>query len=212
MLRALLGLTLGLWLLTPTVAQARDWRIEASVAGRYGFVPDALLDGMFDLHGTVQGFGPGLELGWTRDGFHALLNVEDLFVTTPDQVWLERDAENRDAKWVEVDMQLLSYGLIFAYELRLAGPVSLMPALGFVPLHLNGTMREYRTTGERDTPVEERTKDPDAKGEIIKLPLQFRSSDLGLRLRVQPQERWFLSLDTGWRVIFYTGLNAGVSF
>ena len=53
---------------------------------------------------------------------------------------------------------------------------------------------------------------PRGGGKSVRLPQQFKGADLGLRIRVQPSERWFLSADIGWRMIIYTGLTAGVAF
>jgi hypothetical protein len=203
---------LALATLLPSAALARDWQLEAALTGRYVFVPDSMLDSLFALHGSIRGVGPGLELAWTRDGFHAIAVAELVPVMTPDQVWLERDARNDEAKWVEVDMRVLSTGLIFAYEWRLFGPVSIMPAMGFVPVTLKGELREFPTEGERGTPPEERTKAPGFDGQRLRIPTKFRSSDLGLRLRVQPAERFFFSVDAGWRMVVYTGLSAGAAF
>lgn len=209
---ALRLLTLLLTLALPGVVHARDWRLEASMSARYGMIPDSLLDKLFDVHGSIRGVGPGLELGWTRDGFHALAVAELVAVTTPDQVWLEKGAKKVEAKWVENDLRIFSYGLIFAYEWRLFGPVSIMPAMGFVPVHLKGALIQYATEGTKDTPVEERHKVGEGPGAPLRMPMNFMSSDLGLRLRVQPSERWFLSLDGGWRMMIYTGLTAGAAF
>ncbi len=209
---ALRPAALACLLAAPGVAQARDWRLEASMSGRYGMIPDALLDKLFDLHGSIRGLGPGVELGWTRDGFHALAVAELVMVTTPDQIWLEKDAKKVDAVWVENDLRILSYGLIFGYEWRLVGPVSVMPAIGFVPVHLKGALIQFPTDGGRDTPAEDRTKGDGAKGSPIRMPMNFNSSDLGLRIRVQPSERWFLSLDGGWRMMIYAGLTTGAAF
>ena len=203
---------LALAALCPSVARARDWQLEAALTGRYSFIPDRVLDPHFDLHGTIRGVGSGVELGWTRDGFHAIAVAELVPVLTPDSIWLEADARNDEATWVEVDLRLLSYGLIFAYEWRLFGPVSLMPTVGYVPVHLKGELREFPTDGERGTPVEERTKAVGFDGKPIRIPVNFPSSDLGLRLRVEPSEHLFLSLDAGWRLVIYTGLTAGLAF
>ncbi len=212
MARLLTALVLACALALPGVAQARDWRLESSASLRYGFLPDGVLDKLFDLHGGLDGVGPALELGWTRDGFHALAVAELLWVTTPEQIWLERDAKKVEAKWVEPDLRIFSWGLLFAYEWRLFGPVSIMPSMGFVPVHLKGALIEYPTDGDFETPAEDRTKVEGANGSPVRIPMNFMSSDLGLRLRVQPSERWFLTVEGGWRMIIYTGVTAGVAF
>ncbi len=210
-MRRVAAVLLGL-LALPNVAHAREWQLEAAITGRYAMLPDSLLDKLFDIHGSIRGVGPGIELSWTRDNFHAIGVAELVFVTTPDQIWLEKDAENREAKWVENDLRILSYGLIFAYEWDLFGPVSLMPGIGFVPVHLKGALIEYPTEGERGGPVEERTKVEGVNGARIRIPQNFMSTDLGLRLRVQPSERWFLSVDGGFRMVIYSGLTVGAAF
>ncbi len=210
-LAALLAALLCL-LATPGEAWAREWRLEASLTGRYAFLPSSFLDSFFDLHGEIRGFGPGIELGWTRDGFHAIGVCDIVWVNTPPQVWLEKGDKKMDAIWIEEDLRLFSLGVIFAYEWRIAGPVSLMPGIGFVPLQLHGELRQFPTDGEKDTPVEERTKAVGIDGRPVRLPQQFKGADLGLRLRVQPWDRWFLSADIGWRMVIYTGLTAGAQF
>lgn len=206
------ALFLGALALQPSPVLARDWRLEASLGARGAFLPSGFLDRFFEVHGQIQGFGPVVELGWTRERFHALAVCELAVITTADQIWLEQDHEAKDAKWIEVDARLLSYGLIFAYEIPLFGPLSLEPTLGFVPLNLQGDLMQYPTDGAPGTPVEERTRAVDFPGKPLKLPSQFKGSDLGLRLRVQPAERWFLSADFGWRMVLYAGLQSGVSF
>ncbi len=198
--------------LAPGRAQAREWRFEASVTGRYGFLPSSFLDSFFDVHGEIRGFGPGIELGWTKDGFHAIGVCDIIFVNTPPQVWLEKGDKKMDAIWIEEDLKLLSYGVVFAYEWRIVGPVSIMPGIGFVPVQLEGELLQYPTDGDKDTEVEDRTKAEGIGGKSVRLPQQFKGADLGLRIRVQPSERWFLSADIGWRMIIYTGLTAGVAF
>jgi len=211
-LRWLAAISLALALL-PAPAPAREWQLEAAATARYGFMPDSFLDKLFEIHGHVEGFGPGLELGWTRDGFHATALCELLFVTTPDQVWLEKGAKLVDTKWVEAELKLLSVGLIFAYEFRIYGPVSIVPHMGYAPVYLRGQLTEYPTiSSERGTSAEERTKAPDVEGEAIGLPKKFLGSDLGARLRVQPGGRWFISADLGWRMVIYSGLSAGIAF
>jgi hypothetical protein len=212
MLRAPLGVVLGVLLLAPARADARDWQLEAAVTGRYGFLPSSFLDSFFTVHGRIHGFGPGLSLGWTRDGFHANAVCDLVFVNTPAQVWLEKGAENKDAKWIEEDLRLLSYGLVFAYEWRLAGPLSIMPGIGFVPLNIEGDLLEYPTDGAPGTPVEDRTKAEGREGLPVRLPQQFKGADLSVALRVQPEDGWFISADFGWRMVLYTGLSAGMAF
>ena len=205
-------LLLGALALCPGPAWAREWRLEAALGARAAFLPSGFLDRFFEVHGEIRGVGPLLEVGWSRDRFHALAVCELAILTTPDGIWLEKDAEAKDAKWIEVGARLLSYGVVFAYEFPLFKPVSLEPALGFVPLHLMGDLLEYPTQGTPGTPVEERTKAEGRDGKALRLPEQFKGSDLGLRLRVQPTESWFLSADFGWRMVFYAGLQTGISF
>lgn len=212
MLRALMAALLGVLLLAPAQAYARDWQLEAAMTGRYGFLPSSFLDSFFQVHGRIHGFGPGLSLGWTRDGFHANAVCDIVFVNTPPQVWLEKGLENKDAVWIEEDLRLLSYGLIFAYEWRLAGPVSIMPGIGFVPLNIKGNLLEFPTDGAPGTAVEDRTKAEGRDGKPVRLPQQFKGADLSVALRVQPGDGWFISADLGWRMVLYTGLTAGLAF
>jgi hypothetical protein len=211
-LRAITAAVLAVLLLAPAPSQAREWQLEAAMTGRYAFLPSSFLDSFFEVHGRIHGFGPGLMLGWTRDGFHANAVADLVVVNTPPQVWLEKGAENRDAIWIEEDLRLLSYGLVFAYEWPIAGPVSFMPGIGFVPLNIEGNLLEYPTDGEIGTPVEERTKADGPDGKPVRLPQQFKGADLSLALRVQPGHSWFVTADFGWRMVLYTGLTAGWAF
>ena len=205
---------LALWL-APLSAAASDaeriWRLEADLTCYYGFMPKAFLDRYFDVHGRLHGVGPGVELAWTRHGFHAIAVFQTNFITMPDQVWLEKGDPITQAKWMEADLALLSMGVIFAYEIPLFGKLSVMPGIGFVPIYLKGEMLEYRTDGGPDTPVEDRKKVEALPGTPIKLPQQFKGNDLQLRLRLRPRERFFLSADFGWRMVLYSGLAVGIS-
>lgn len=190
-----------------------DWRhpgkghFEVGLHARYGFVPDLVLDPFFSEHGAVAGVAPGLEIGWTKGGFHLWADFSPLVITSPSGVWLVAGDEIADARWVELSGAYVGTALVMSYEFKLARILGIGPGVGYGPMLDIGDMRQYPTRAVEGTDgntLEEREKIDEADGSQLPLPLQ--GTVLLLRTSLRPVDAVSISLDLGFRLYFFGGL------
>lgn len=192
-----------------SVSERTSW-FQASATMHYGFVPSSLLDAWFDVHGDIEGVGPGVEVGWKKHGFNAFATWEMIFITMPAQIWLEKDADPSAAVWVEHDLRFMALSVNFAYEATVWGPFSIMPCIGWGPVYRQGDIIQYHTVDDPDVPLSEREPIPNLDGEVLILPRRFLNGDLSLRARYRPSERLFFSADFGYRLYLFMGISGGI--
>lgn len=94
--------------LSPNARFALVWRTRAV---RF---PDALLDIWFERHGShwagdQTNLSHGAEFTWNLDAYEVALAVDHADLGMASSFWQESDEGPRDAKWTDVDLQLLSF-------------------------------------------------------------------------------------------------------
>jgi len=189
---------------------AEDVWFQADLMVHYHVVPNDLLDKAYSVHGRLEGISPGIEIALKKEGFHLIGLFAVTFVTTPDQVWLELEEPKTAAVWVHQDLWLITFGMVFAYEFAIAPAFGIMPGVGFTPVFVMGDATQTPTLGHPDDPIEERTPNPNHPGSPLNIrPKKMMSPDLSVRVRLRPTERFFFSVDFGWRTYVYTGMSVG---
>ncbi len=192
------------------LAPAEDVWFQANVTLHYHVLPDAMLDRAYSHHPRFEGFAPGVEIALKKEGFQLIGLFAYTLVTTPDSVWLEAGDAKAQAVWVEQDLKLVTFGVVFAYEFSFAEAIGIMPGVGFTPVFIQGGARQTPTEGHPDDAVEDRTPNPNHPGKPFDIrPRKMLSPDLSVRLRIRPVERLLLSVDFGWRTYVYLGASVG---
>jgi len=201
-----------------TVSHAAQFRhpgegtFEVSSHGRYGWLPDSMLDILYTHHANIHGLAPGVEVAWVKGGFHLLATGSMLKVTTEDSVWQEKGVSMEEAEWVEPNLTLWDANLAFCYEFPIASWVRIMPGMGWGAVFVKGELTSYPTTGEAGGDIDSREKLADSSGEPLQFPRRFYAQSILLNARFYPTDHWVISIENGLRMYLYSGLSVGYQF
>ena len=173
MMTTMIGLLPLTLLFNLTVSHAAPFRhpgegtFEVSSHGRYGWLPDTMLDILYTHHANIHGLAPGLEAAWVKGGFHLLATGSMLKVTTEDSAWQEKGVSMEEAEWVEPNLTLWDANLAFCYEFPITSWARIMPGMGWGAVFVKGELTSYPTTGEAGGDINSREKLADSSGEAL---------------------------------------------